>query len=100
MGGPRAERSALKRQAERSARGGCGPTWASPGVGSGEGVSGAVFEAPALVSGFDDVAVMGEAIEHGRGHLGVAEDLGPVGEGEVGGDDDQGVLVELADEVE
>ena len=37
------------------------------------GGSDAVLEAPALVSGLDDVAVMGEAIEESRGHLGVAE---------------------------
>src|SRR6185312_11692234 len=39
-------------------------------------------------------------IEHGGGHLGVAEDLGPIGEGEVGGDQQRGVLVELADQME
>jgi len=33
-----------------------------------------VFEAPALVTGLDDVAVMGEPVEERRGHLGVAED--------------------------
>ena len=38
--------------------------------------SGAVFEAPALVAGFDDFAMMGQAIE-GRGcHLGVAKHTG------------------------
>jgi hypothetical protein len=35
------------------------PTWAS-GVGFG---SAAVLEAPGLVAGLDDLAVMGEAIE-------------------------------------
>jgi hypothetical protein len=63
-------------------------------------LSAAVFEAPAGVAGLDDVAVMGEAVEHGGGHLGVAEDLGPISEGEVGGDQQRGVLVELADQVE
>ena len=43
---------------------------------------------------------MGQAIEHGGGHLGVAEDLRPIGEGEVGGDQQGGVFVELADQVE
>lgn len=42
------------------------------GVGSGEG-AGAVFEAPALVAGLDDVAMMNEAVEESGGHLGVAE---------------------------
>src|SRR5712692_1950509 len=62
--------------------------------------SGAVLEAPAFVAGLDDVAVMGEAVEERCGHLGVAEDGGPFGEGEIGGDDDRGALVETADEVE
>src|ERR1700687_1193490 len=62
--------------------------------------SGAVLEAPAFVAGLDDVAMVGQSIEHGSGHLGVAEDLRPVGEGEVGGDQQRGVLVELADQVE
>ncbi len=58
--------------------------------------SGSVLEAPAFVAGFDDIAVMGQTIEHGRRHLGVAEDLGPIGEGEIACDDDRGVLVKLA----
>ena len=59
------------------------------------------FEAEAVVPGFEDVAVMGEAIEEGGGHLGIAgEDAGPFGEGEVGRDDDRGLFVEAADEVE
>ena len=41
-----------------------------------------------------------QAIEHGGGHFDVAEHLGPIGEGEVGGDQQRGVLVELADEME
>ena len=44
--------------------------------------------------------MVGEPVEHGCGHLGVAENLRPIGKGEVGRDDDRGVLVELADEVE
>src|SRR5271157_6133794 len=62
--------------------------------------SGAVLEAPALVPGLDDVAVMGEAIEERRGHLGIAEHARPFAEGEIGGDKDRGALVEPADEVE
>ena len=42
-------------------------------------MSAAVFEAPAGVAGLDDVAVMGQSVEHGGSHLGVAEDLGPIG---------------------
>jgi hypothetical protein len=62
--------------------------------------SGAVLEAPGLVAGFDDLAVMCEAVEQRRRHLGVAEDGGPFAEGEVCGDDDRGALVEAVDEVE
>ena len=62
--------------------------------------SGAVFEAPAFVPGLDDVTVVGEAVEESGGHLGVAEDGGPFAEGEVGGDDDRGLLIETAHEVE
>src|SRR5689334_24205736 len=43
---------------------------------------------------------MGEAIEERGCHLGIAEDGGPFAEGEVGGDNDRGVLVKAADEVE
>jgi hypothetical protein len=62
--------------------------------------SAAVLKAPAGVAGLDDVAVMGQAVEHGGGHLGVAEDLRPVGEGQVGGDQQGCVLIEFADQVE
>jgi hypothetical protein len=63
-------------------------------------VVGVVLEAPAVVSGFNDIAVMGETIEQRGRHLGVGEDAGPFAEGEIGGDDDRGALVEPADEVE
>ena len=63
-------------------------------------VSAAVFEAPGVVAGLDDIAVVGQPIEHGGRHLGVAKDLGPIGEGEIGGDQQRGVFVKLADQVE
>lgn len=37
----------------------------------------AVAEAERLVAGFDDVAMMGQAVEQGGGELGVAKDRGP-----------------------
>jgi hypothetical protein len=43
---------------------------------------------------------VGQAIEQRGGHLGIAEDGRPFAEGEVGGDDDRGPLLEPADEVE
>jgi hypothetical protein len=53
----------------------------------------AAFESPALVSSFDDIAVAGQAVEQRGRHLGVAEDTGPLAEGEVRGDDNGGALV-------
>jgi hypothetical protein len=44
--------------------------------------------------------VVGEAIEQRGRHLGIAEHARPFAEGEIGGDDDRGALVEPADEVE
>ena len=58
------------------------------------------FESPAIVAGLDDVTVMGQPVEQRGGHLGIAEHAGPFAEGEIGGDDDGGALVEPADEVE
>src|SRR5262245_38528152 len=60
----------------------------------------AVLAAPAVVTGLNDVAVMGEAIEERGRHLGVAEHAGPFGEVEVGRHDDGRALVEPADQVE
>src|SRR3954453_18995936 len=60
----------------------------------------AVLEAPAVVAGLDDVAVVREPVEQGGGHLAVAEDSRPFGEGEVRRDDDRGPLIEAADQVE
>src|SRR5277367_6568137 len=59
-----------------------------------------VLEAPAGVAGFDDVAMMCQAVQHGRGHFGVTKHLRPIGEGKVGGDQQRGVFVELADQME
>jgi len=59
-----------------------------------------VERSAALVAGFDDVAVMGQAIEQGGGHFGVAEDAWPFAEAEVGGDDHRDLLIEVADQVE
>lgn len=55
----------------------------------------AVLEAEAVVSGFEDVAMVGEPVEQRGGHLGVAEDAGPFAEAQIGANDDAGVLVSL-----
>ena len=60
----------------------------------------AVLEAEAVVSGFEGVATVGETIEQGRGHLRVAEHGCPLSEAEIGGDDDAGALIELAQQME
>ena len=44
--------------------------------------------------------MMGDAVEERGGHLGIAEHGGPLAKGEVGGDDDAGLLIEFADQVE
>jgi hypothetical protein len=66
----------------------------------GWGLGGTVFEAEAVVSGLQDVAVMGQPIEQRGCHLGVAKDGSPFAEAEVGGDDDAGALVEGAQQME
>ena len=43
---------------------------------------------------------MRHPVEEGGCHLGIAEDGDPFTELQVGGDDDAGLLVELADQVE
>ncbi len=43
---------------------------------------------------------MGQAVLQSGGHLGIAEDGSPFAEAEVGGDDDAGALVKLAQQVE
>ena len=60
----------------------------------------AVLEAEAVVSGFEDVAAVGEAVEQRRRHLRVAEHGGPFAEAEVGRNDDAGSLVELGEQME
>jgi hypothetical protein len=64
------------------------------------GVRRAVFEAEAVVSGFEDVAAVGKTIKQRGRHLRVAEHGGPLAEAEIGRDDDAGALVELAEQME
>ena len=82
---------------------GSDPTkWSYDGGGPdpNPGVSGSVLEAPEHVAGFHNVTMVGKASKQRRGHFGVTKDAWPFAEGEVGGDDDGGALVKLADEVE
>jgi len=55
----------------------------------------AVPEAVRFIAGFDDAAMVGEPVQQGGGHLGVAEYARPFGKDQVGGDNDAGSLVRL-----
>lgn len=50
--------------------------------------------------GLVDVAVVREPVQRRSSHLGVAEDRWPFSERQVGADDDRGLLVEAADQME
>ncbi len=45
-----------------------------------------MFDSPAVIACFDDIAVMRNPVEQGRGHFLVTKDCGPFTEGEIGGD--------------
>jgi hypothetical protein len=60
----------------------------------------AVLESEAVVSGFENVAAVGETVEQRGCHLRVAEHGGPFTEAKIGRDDDAGALVELAQQME
>src|ERR1700722_12323520 len=60
----------------------------------------AVLEAEAVVSGFENVAAVGETIEWRGRHLRVAEHGCPLAKAEISRDDDAGALVELAEQME
>jgi hypothetical protein len=64
------------------------------------GRSGPVLEAPAVVAGLNDVAVVREAIQQRCGHFGIAKHARPLAEGEICGDDHRCTFVETADGVE
>jgi hypothetical protein len=63
-------------------------------------ILGPALEAPTVIAGFDDIAVVSEAIEQRSRHFGVGEDAWPFAKGKIGGDDDRGALIEPTDEVE
>ena len=62
--------------------------------------SAAWLEPPACIAGLDDIAMARQPVQHGGRHLGIAEHLRPIREGEIGGDQQRCVFVELADQVE
>ena len=56
-------------------------------------------EAPTLVAGFHQVAMMGEPIQKGRGHLHIAKHLLPLGKPQIGGDRHAGALVQFGQQM-
>ncbi len=58
------------------------------------------LEPKAIVSGLQDVATVGQAIEQRGGHLRVAEDRGPFAEVEIRGDDHASALIEFAQQMD
>src|SRR6202007_1681053 len=58
------------------------------------------LEAPAVVSGFDDIAVVSEPVQQRCCHFGVGEDARPFAKGGICSDNDRGALVEPADKME
>ena len=58
------------------------------------------LESIAVISGLQNVAAVGEAIEQRGGHFGVPKDRGPFTEAQVRRDDDAGALVEFAQKME
>ena len=60
----------------------------------------AAFEPPAFVACLDDVALLSEPVEQRRRHLGVAEHRWLFAERKVDGDDDRGLFVKPADQME
>lgn len=60
----------------------------------------ALLEAIRLVAGFYDIAVVGQPIQQGRGHLGVDEHARPFSETEICRDHHAGMLVQFGEQVE
>src|SRR3989304_4660916 len=60
----------------------------------------ALLEAVGVPLELEDVAAMSEAIQEGSGQAGIAEDLRPTGEVQVGGDQHRPPLVALGEDAE
>src|SRR3989337_4146690 len=60
----------------------------------------ALLEAVGVALELEDVAAMGEAVQEGSGQAGVAEELRPAGEVQVGGDQHPPSLVALGEDAE
>ena len=68
------------------------PDLAPPGGGAAEAIG--------IGSGFDDVGAVGDPVEQRLAQPGIGEDLGPLRERQVGGDDDRRPLGPFGDHLE
>lgn len=59
-----------------------------------------MFKAVTVIAGFNDMAVMSESVEQCRGHLFIDIDMAPLGEAQIGRNDDTGFFIQLTDQVE
>ena len=59
-------------------------------------VSRSVFEAPAVIARFQNMTMVRQTIEQCGCHLGIAEDIGPFAEAQIGRNDNAGLLIEFA----
>ena len=59
-----------------------------------------VADAIGLTAEFKEVGMVGEPVNESGGQPFVAKDLGPVGKGQVGGDDDRHLLMKSGAELE
>ncbi len=59
-----------------------------------------MLDAPAFIAGFNDIAMMREAVEQCGRHFGITEYGWPFGKSEICCDDDRCALVELTDQME
>jgi hypothetical protein len=66
----------------------------------GQCVDSGVAESVAAAFEGEDVGVVDDAVDHGCGDTLVSEDVSPAGEGQVAGQDQAGVFVAGADELE
>ncbi len=74
--------------------------WAGSNGGPASTSESALPELVALAAHFQDVDIVGDAVEQSAGEALAGEDRGPLLEGQVGGDDRGSVLVALAEHVE
>ncbi|ORV98945.1 hypothetical protein AWC13_12135 [Mycobacterium kubicae] len=66
----------------------------------GQGIGAGVLEAVAGAFEGQDVGVVDDAVDRGRAYHSTSEDVTPAGIGQVGGQDERGLLVAAGDQLE